>query len=413
LHIPPIESIKKASAGNWRFDQSMDAVWQACLEVVSQYQGILSMEKTADGRSLCVIKGRDSQMLPTDEMAETTFGTWYDQWLVIAVYDDAGMTAVSVAIMDPMSGQVRTAASVEQTLFAQVQIQLNSAARWGEKFADVDWEKRPPRPGAPTIHAAQSTAPQDFDIALGNWIGKRLRLELGMVNCPDVTKNLDIVAQRLKDAAGVSTVSSGVHVLASPHINAFALPDGEIYVTSGLLDSAQSIDEIAGVLAHEVDHLKHRDVAEKLRLQASGDARANALRFAGAVAQIAIGCVPAGGGVVATGVANLARNGADSTVQLAVGSGAEHLQVGMVEGFSTDVELRADGNGCKTLYAAGFDPEASLTFLVNLKEQQGNALTKKSLAMSNFVNMEPGLDERIENIKKTLARLKAGATESQ
>jgi hypothetical protein len=52
-------------------------------------------------------------------------------------------------------------------------------------------------------------------------------------------------------------VQSGV--LSSPIPNAFALPGGKIYVFDGLLAKADNADEIAGVLAHELGHLKHRD----------------------------------------------------------------------------------------------------------------------------------------------------------
>jgi Zn-dependent protease with chaperone function len=408
FHLPPIETIKRASAGNWQFNQPMDEVWKACLDVVSQYQGIISIEKNADGRSLCIIKGRDAQLSPSDQAAETTFGSCYDQWLVIALYDDSGRTAISVAGMDPITGQVRTLPSAEQMLYAQVQIQLSSVPSWNEKYADVDWEKRKPRHVANMSRPAQEMAPEGFEITLGNWIAKRLRLELGLVSCPRVTQSLEIVAQRLKDAAGVSSASTRIHVLGSPNINAFALPNGEIYVTSGLLDSAQSIDEIAAVLAHEIDHLKNRDVASKLHKQAFGEAAANGLRFAWALGQIAMSTIPAGG----IGV-SLGEDFATAVTGQGIQNGADYLQGGMVEGFSTDIELRADKHGCETLYAAGFDPAANLALLTELNARQGTVLAKKTMAMSNYLNMKPGLDERIEKMKKTLAQLNAGATGSQ
>jgi predicted Zn-dependent protease len=41
--------------------------------------------------------------------------------------------------------------------------------------------------------------------------------------------------------------------------NAFALPGGKVYLFSGLLAKADNADEIAGILAHEFGHLRHRD----------------------------------------------------------------------------------------------------------------------------------------------------------
>lgn len=62
----------------------------------------------------------------------------------------------------------------------------------------------------------------------------------------------------IRQSAGLDTsVQSGV--LSSSIPNAFALPGGRVYLFDGLLTKAENPDEIAGVLAHELGHLKHRD----------------------------------------------------------------------------------------------------------------------------------------------------------
>ncbi|MGA2994520.1 M48 family metallopeptidase [Bradyrhizobium sp.] len=48
-------------------------------------------------------------------------------------------------------------------------------------------------------------------------------------------------------------------VLNTPVPNAFALPGGKVYLFNGLLVRANDPDEIAGVLAHELGHVSHRD----------------------------------------------------------------------------------------------------------------------------------------------------------
>ena len=54
------------------------------------------------------------------------------------------------------------------------------------------------------------------------------------------------------------TIGADVHIVAMPIANAFALPGGTVLVTSGLLESAEGEEEIEGVLAHELSHVKHR-----------------------------------------------------------------------------------------------------------------------------------------------------------
>lgn len=71
------------------------------------------------------------------------------------------------------------------------------------------------------------------------------------------------LVDRLRETAGLDN-SVLASVLATPVPNAFALPGGRIYLFSGLLAKAEGPDEIAGVLAHELGHLKHRDGTRNL-----------------------------------------------------------------------------------------------------------------------------------------------------
>jgi Zn-dependent protease with chaperone function len=67
----------------------------------------------------------------------------------------------------------------------------------------------------------------------------------------------------LREAAGLDP-SIQTAVLATPVPNAFALPGGRVYLFNGLLAKAENPDEIAGVLAHELGHLRHRDGTRNL-----------------------------------------------------------------------------------------------------------------------------------------------------
>jgi predicted Zn-dependent protease len=67
----------------------------------------------------------------------------------------------------------------------------------------------------------------------------------------------------IREAAGLDTSVQSA-VLATPIPNAFALPGGKVYLFSGLLAKADNPDEIAGILAHELGHLKHRDSTRNL-----------------------------------------------------------------------------------------------------------------------------------------------------
>lgn len=67
------------------------------------------------------------------------------------------------------------------------------------------------------------------------------------------------LVNRLRDAAGLDDDSTTAGVLPNTVPNAFALPGGKVFVLKGLLDKAESPDELTGILAHELGHLKHHD----------------------------------------------------------------------------------------------------------------------------------------------------------
>jgi predicted Zn-dependent protease len=68
----------------------------------------------------------------------------------------------------------------------------------------------------------------------------------------------DKLMKEIGTAAGIDTPVRAA-VLGTPVPNAFALPGGKVYLFSGLLAKADNPDEIAGVLAHELGHIRHRD----------------------------------------------------------------------------------------------------------------------------------------------------------
>jgi Zn-dependent protease with chaperone function len=79
---------------------------------------------------------------------------------------------------------------------------------------------------------------------------------------------LDRLLSRLQVAAGLP-VPLRVAVVRRGEANALALPGGRIYLYAGLLAIAETPDELAGALAHEIGHVVHRDGMRAL-LQASG-----------------------------------------------------------------------------------------------------------------------------------------------
>jgi Zn-dependent protease with chaperone function len=79
---------------------------------------------------------------------------------------------------------------------------------------------------------------------------------------------LDRLIGRLETAAGLPIPLKAATVRKA-EANAIALPGGHIYVFEGLIRQSRSPDELAGVIAHEIGHVAHRDGTRSL-LQAAG-----------------------------------------------------------------------------------------------------------------------------------------------
>lgn len=79
---------------------------------------------------------------------------------------------------------------------------------------------------------------------------------------------LDRLAKRMSDAAALP-VPITIRAARSDFVNALALPGSPIYLFDGLIQKAKSGDELAGVLAHEIAHVAHRDGTRRT-VQAGG-----------------------------------------------------------------------------------------------------------------------------------------------
>ncbi|MEO0813776.1 MAG: M48 family metallopeptidase [Myxococcota bacterium] len=138
--------------------------------------------------------------------------------------------------------------------------------------------------------------------------------------------------------------------------NAFALPGGFVTIHSGLIESAATGEEIAGVIAHEIAHVTHRHGVRRI------------LRSAGIA--IAVGLV-----FGSTDIAILADYAGE------LGALA----------YDRDQEREADETAREVLAAANIDPRGMASFFSKLLEEEGAAGW-----VPEFLSTHPDLKERIE-----------------
>jgi beta-barrel assembly-enhancing protease len=95
---------------------------------------------------------------------------------------------------------------------------------------------------------------------------ERLGLELERLVTPDLCQTdaaraaLTRLTDRLGRAEGEGPAARDVAIVNWGMVNAFTLPGGKVLLTRGLLEKAAGADEVAGVLAHELEHVRQRHV---------------------------------------------------------------------------------------------------------------------------------------------------------
>jgi predicted Zn-dependent protease len=158
-----------------------------------------------------------------------------------------------------------------------------------------------------------------------------------------------------------------VTILNAPAINAFALPNGQLYITRGLIALANDKAELASVLAHEMGHViaRHADIREEQAKQAAMISH------------------------VVTDVLSDPQTGA-----LALAKSKLTLA-----SFSRAQEFEADGIGVGISARAGFDPFGASRFLTDMqrnadiKAAGGNADPRAA----DFLSSHPATPERVQN----------------
>ena len=107
--------------------------------------------------------------------------------------------------------------------------------------------------------------PAAVERRLGEAVDKQARAIFGGKTCDGAEGQAAFASliDKLR-RAGEIDILLDASVLSSDMPNAFALPGGKIYLLDGLLQKARDPDEIAGVLAHELGHVQHRDSLRKI-----------------------------------------------------------------------------------------------------------------------------------------------------
>ncbi len=217
----------------------------------------------------------------------------------------------------------------------------------------------------------------DQEVALGLQAAPEMAAQYG-----GLAQNAEI--QALVDQIGVELVGNSFaresgypfefHVLADEEVvNAFALPGGQVFITVALLERLENIDQLAGVIGHEIGHVVGRHSAEQI-----------------AKAELTQGL---------TGALVLATYDPDNP------SSAGSAQVAALIGqlvnlrYGRDAELESDFWGVCILNETGYDPSEMVEVMRILEAASGGANPPE------FLSTHPNPGNRVGQIEYTIDHL--------
>jgi predicted Zn-dependent protease len=207
---------------------------------------------------------------------------------------------------------------------------------------------------------------------LGQSIMLEIRADPAYSEDPEVTDYLNTIGYRLVGAAPDARQEFSFFLMVDPQVNAFALPGGYIGINSGLMLTAQSESELAGVMSHEIGHVAQRHFARMLSAQKETQLAA----------------------LAGLAIAILASRASSDVAQAAlIGSQAASIQSSL--NFSRANEQEADRVGFQILDKAGFDTSAMALFF----ERMLQATRYYQSAAPSYLRTHPLTTSRISDMQ--------------
>ena len=202
--------------------------------------------------------------------------------------------------------------------------------------------------------------PVEVDQSIGESIHEVMLEEYEIVEDPILLEATRTIFDSLLPHLPIEGLEPQWSLVKNPQVNAYCLPGGSVTIFTGLLEMAETPDEVAAVLAHELAHATERHGLRQMTQVAS----------VGLAIQLAVGDL---GGVAVAG-----------------GDAVRYL---LTQGYSRDHEREADATGLQILTAAGWDPLAMSRFFERLaKENNAQPL--------EWFSTHPHPQERAEAIRE-------------
>jgi predicted Zn-dependent protease len=189
---------------------------------------------------------------------------------------------------------------------------------------------------------------------------------------PELENYLNRIVEKLQAHSIAPDFQIQIKVLQDPNLNAFAYPNGVIYIHSGILARMDNEAQLAALLSHEMTHCTHRHSLRVIRSIKDRPAYIAAVQD------------------------TLAKISAVQEVARLLGATGS---MAAVSGYTRELESEADQVGLDLMAKANYDPTEALRLFEYLKQE----IEAEGIEEPFFFGTHPNIQQRIENVKDWLA----------
>ena len=204
---------------------------------------------------------------------------------------------------------------------------------------------------------------------LGQQLSADIARQMTIVQDPTVNQYVNRLGQSIVSKTSMANLPWNFHVVQSDEINAFNIPGGHVYVTTGLINAADQASELAGVMAHEIAHGVERHATEQM-------SRSYGLSI---LAGVLLGQDPAT---------------YEQILAQIIGGGA-------LASFSRDAERESDTLGVQWMTAAGYHPSGMASMFETLLQNRQRAPG----AVDKFFGTHPLTESRIDSVNNQISKM--------
>ena len=210
------------------------------------------------------------------------------------------------------------------------------------------------------------------EVQMGTEYAQQINSQLPIVQDPEVVRYINVLGDSIAKLADERDLNWQFFVVNAPEVNAFAVPGGYVYVNRGLIERAQTMSQLAGVLGHEIGHVVRRHSVEQMEKAQSANI-----------------------GVTLACILTSVCNNQATAAAINVGGGLVFAK------FSRDAEDEADEEGVKNVVRAGIDPRGiPEMFRILLDERQ-----RSPSAVSSWFATHPLEEDRIRETEALIAKI--------